>query len=163
MSRTIQQGRIKVWFVPTLTAPANPSLAEITTGTNLTPFLRDAGDSLLPMSGNLADASTADSRLNKTAPGTYGGDTGSMTLARDDEPADDDAWTALPRGAEGFLVVAWLGGSGTDFAIAATDEVTVAEIGVITRRQGYRPGNDIATFLSEYSIAEMYEDVTVAV
>lgn len=161
MAKLTYDGNIKVWFVPTLTTPAAPSLAEITAGTDLTPFLR--GGNLLPFAGSTVDAGTADSRFNSTVPGTFGGQEATIELTRDDTSANDDAWTALPRDQIGYIVIAWLGGSGASNAIAASDEVTTAQVQVISREMAAYGRNELARFTATLAILDTPdEDVTVA-
>jgi hypothetical protein len=154
-------GNIKVWWVTTLTSTTAPSLAEITAGVQLTPFMRSIS---LPFSGSVVDSGTADSRFNTTTPGTFGGQEASFTGTRDDVTADDDGYTALTRDSIGYLVISWTGGTGADNAIAATDKVDVWKAQVISRQKADYSRNSLAEFTSTFSILTVpSEDVTVAV
>lgn len=101
-------GRIAVYWVPSIASLAAPTVAEITAGVNLTPYmLRDGLKT--PSTGNTIDAADAATRFNSTAPGTYGGDAGSYKGHRDSKSTTDLAWTTLVKDAAGFLVVARAG------------------------------------------------------
>lgn len=123
MSRLTPDGFTKAWWVTTLSSLTAPSLAEITAGTELTPFITRTGIDI-PEEGTDADSSDLSSARDKSVPSTYGGPI-TIELYRDDGTGGgtDAAWTALPRLTIGYLVVARFGGTGTDNAIAVSDTV----------------------------------------
>lgn len=131
MSRQGSTEVIKVQFAPTVANKAAPTVAELTAGTDLTPFLtRDGLDT--PLEGSTIDTAGANSRYNSTGAGTYGGQPITLKMFRDSVAADDDAWSALPFGTTGYLVVRRFGGSSTAFA--ASQVVEVWPIEVVTRK-----------------------------
>ena len=155
MAKFTYDGNIKVWWVTTLTSTTAPSLAEITAGVELTPFMRSLS---LPFSGSVVDSGTADSRFNTTVPGTFGGQEASFTGTRDDVDANDDAYAALARDEIGYLVVSWTGGSGANNAIAATDEVDVWEAQVISRQNADYGRQTLGEFTSTFSILSVPDE-----
>lgn len=161
MARITPDGISKVWFVPTLSSTTSPSLAQIEAGTELTPFITPQGVNT-PDEGQEADASDLSSARDKTVPSTVSGQyTGEFY--RDDVPANDEAWSALPRLAEGYLVIARFGGSGTDNAIAATDSVEVTQVRVANRSNSGLPRGQVLRFSTVMSVsAEPVLDATVA-
>ena len=161
MARFIPDGVLKVSYVATIADTSAPTATEITAGTDLTPFLRGLST---PLEGSTVDISDASSKYNKTAAGTYGGQMVTAEFYRDDDQANDTVWNLLPRGTEGYFVVARRGGSGTDGAIAASDYVDVWPIEVITRNPADYARNEPTGFAVSCAVPnEPAEDVTVAV
>ena len=128
MARRSPDGESRLDFVLTLADPAQPTVTELGTAVPLTPFLLEWN---FPETGNTIETSDMSSSFNKQDAGTYGGDAGTLTAYKDDIPADDDAWTALPRLTRGFFVERLFGGG--DVAYAADDVVSVYP-GVVTAR-----------------------------
>lgn len=150
MPKYAYDGVMQLWFVPTLTLSA-PTLAQVTAGTNLTPYLRSL---TTPFAGSTVDAATADSRFNSTVAGRYGGQPLSATFTRDKLVADDDAYTTLAFGTTGYWAVAWRGGTGGSGALAATDRIDAFYIEVLSRQPAdYSPG----------SLAEVTVEVAVPI
>ena len=160
MARKGSTGEIRVWFVPTITSTAAPTVAEITAGTDLTPFLtRDGLDT--PQGAETIDVSDASSRQNKSAPGTYGGDVITLKCHRDSVNADDDAWTTLVRGTEGYIVVRRFGGSSV--AVAASQKVEVYPGEVSTRQPDPIAANEDQKFTTQFAVNGAINDsATVA-
>ena len=125
MARIQFTGTGKLYFVTTIAAPAAPTVAEITAGTELTPFLRQDGLNRSQDSG-LVDTATAASLFETTDIGTRSAKL-ELTLYRDSVAADDDAWAALPIGTRGYLVVLPFGGP------LAADRCEVWKIAVANR------------------------------
>ena len=158
MARLGSTGNIRVWFVPTVaSATLVPTAAEITAGTDLTPYLRRDGLTT-PRSGSTIDASDAANRINKTAPGNI--DLGALTLRLywDSTPADDDAWTALPEDTAGYIVVRRFGGSGV--AAAAAQIVEVYKGSVISREM-QQIGDEVQNFVVTFSIEDSNQAATL--
>lgn len=125
---------------------AQATIAEITAGVNLTPFLRRDGISERGAEGADVDVSDATSFWDATDIGTSGAKL-ELTLYREDEDADDDAWNALPRGTRAYLVVAPFGFSGVAGAPAATDRIEIWKIAVSSRRNAAIAANDPQLFM----------------
>lgn len=159
MSRRGSTGELRVSFVPTITDMSAPTAAQVTAGTDLSPFLTRDGVNT-PNSASTTDISDLANRRNKRAPGTFGGDDWTLKLYRDSVAADDDAWALLVQDLEGYLVIRRFGGS--DVAIAAADKVEVAQITVISRVMD-TPGADTPqTFTVVLAVADVDDDATVA-
>lgn len=160
MAKYIYDGVIKVSYVPTIADTAAPTITEIGAGVDLTPFLLGLDPAF---EGSTVDAATAESKFNKTVAGTYGGQPLNASFTRDNEQANDTAWSTLPRTTSGYFVIAMRGGSGTDGAIAATDYVDVWPIEVITRKPSAYSRNGLASFEVSSAVTDTPdEDVTVA-
>jgi hypothetical protein len=131
MARKGTTGESRVWFVPTIASGTlAPTVAELTAGTDLTPFLtRDGFDA--PQSASLIDASDAANRRNKNIPGNIDAGTLTLTGYRDSVTADDDFFAALPQDTAGFIVERPFGGSSV--AHAAAQKVNVFEVVVVSR------------------------------
>jgi hypothetical protein len=150
---------IKVHWVPTISSVTAPTEAEIAAGTELTPFITPAGINL-PDEGSEADASDLSSERDKSVPSTVGGNP-EAECYRDD--TTDTAWTTLTRGTSGYLVVARFGGSGTDNAIQATDEVEVWTVRVSSRNPVRVARGETQRFQSVFTVeADPEYSATVA-
>lgn len=161
MARFIPDGVLKVRYVPTIVNKSAPSMAEINAGTDLTPFLRGLST---PLEGSTVDVSDASSKYNKTAAGTYGGQTVNGEFYRDDVAANDTAYSLLPRGTKGNFVIARRGGSGTGGAIATGDKVDVWPIEVITRNPADYTRNEPTGFTVSCAVpGEPAEDVATVI
>lgn len=158
MSRQGFTGNGRLWFVASIANPAAPTVAELTAGIDLTPFL--VRDTLAtPASASTLDASDASSRQNKTAPGNYGGDPVTATFHRESVTADDDAWSTLVPDTDGNLVVRRFGGSA--LAPAAGHKVEVYPGSVNTRVMA--SGDQTQRFdLNWTTDGEVEQDATVA-
>ncbi len=159
MARGQSTGNLRADFVPTIASMIAPTVAELTAGTALGPFMpRDGLDT--PQEGETADNSDITSRYNKTSRGNYGGQPITLTLFRDEVAADDDAWTALPRGTSGYVVVRRFGGSTT--AWAASQKVEVFAIEVISRAMAPPAANENQRFVATCAVPQEPVDGTVA-
>lgn len=157
MAREQSTGVIRIWWLPAVPAnKAAPTLAEITAGVDLTPYLRRDGFNS-PKSGNTADTSDAASRYNKTAPGTYGGDPIAANFYRDSVGGSDLAWNTLippsevtPNGTAGAWLVRRFGGSSV--AAASGQRVEVWPAAVISAEMANIAANEAQYFVATCSI-----------
>jgi hypothetical protein len=128
MARIIADGEVRLHWVPGaagITDPAAPTVAELATGQDVTPFFSSFDT---PLDGEATPAADLSSAFNKTVAGTFGGN---VAVDSYRESVTDTAWGLWPRLTEGFFVIRRFGGS--DVAIVATDEVEVYKIRVVTR------------------------------
>jgi hypothetical protein len=111
-------GTGKIRWVTTLSSVSAPTATQINAGVDLTPWLRQDGLNRT-VTGNETDTADATDTFNKTDVGTYDA-TLEVTFLRDSVGASDTAFTTLPRGTRGYLVVAPMGwASGAATATAA--------------------------------------------
>lgn len=157
MARKGSVGEIKVWYVPTIANRAAPTTAELTAGTDLTPFLRRDGLQT-PNPGTTIDASDVSSLQNKNLPGSYGGDNVTIQAYRDD--TTDTAWTTLTRGASGYIVVRRFGGS--TVAAASANKVEVYPGAVISREPSASGDNEAQRFTVTWAVSDTVVDGVVA-
>lgn len=153
MARITPDGYTKIHFVPTIATPAAPTAAELAAGDELTPFLTPAGLDT-PETATDADTSSIASPRDFNVPATIGGDV-TGEFYRDDGTGSttDDAWTALPRLTQGYLVIARFGGSGTDNAITTGDTVEVWEVRVSERSNARITRGEALRFTSKFTVA----------
>lgn len=170
MPRYGTTGKIAVYWVPTIASIAAPTVAEITAGTNLAPYMTRDGLKT-PSTGNTIDAADAASAFNATAPGTFGGDAGSYMGHRDSKSTADTAWTTLAPGSIGFLVVARAGfhqnattGLGTPAGTpTVADRCEVYPATVISRAEEDTAENSTDRFTANLAFtAEPKQDAVVA-
>lgn len=124
MARRSPDGESRLVFVPAdgIADTATPTATELNAVTviDITPFAIEWD---FPESGQTVDTADMSSSFNKQDIGTYGGDSGSVTIFRESVDADDDAFDALPRGTRGYFVERMFGGA--DEAFAAADKVSI--------------------------------------
>lgn len=123
MARLAAEGNVKVHWLPAVAAKAAPTTAEITAGTDLTPYLPTSGVGI-DWTQNNASIDMLDESFTAEVIGTEGA-TITLTFIRDDTA--DDAWDLFDRGTNGFLLVSRFGDP------AATDIVEVYPV------QSHRP------------------------
>lgn len=113
--------RVKLMWVPTITAIAAPTVAEVGAGTDITPFLPP--DGFDPgLTTNAVDDSDLITGVDRSVPGSVGA-TVTLKGKRHIATADDDFWTLAERDEEGYLV--YRAGELYTAAFAAGQEVLV--------------------------------------
>lgn len=159
MARKQFTGTGRVKFAPTVVNLALPTIAEITAAVDLTCFMRQDG---LDRSQEAAviDVADACSLFDKTDIGTRNANL-TMTLYRDSEETDDDAWSALPIGTRGFLIVAMFGFSGVSNAPVAGDRCEVWPVAVSSRSNNAIAKNEPQIFSVTFAVPEAPNDDAV--
>jgi len=162
VARITPDGYTKIHFVPTVASPATITLVEIAAGEELTPFLTPAGLDT-PETATDADTSSIASPRDTTVPATYGGDMVGE-FYRDDGTGSttDDAWDALPRLTQGYIVIARFGGTDTDNAIKIADVVEVWEVRISERSNARITRGEALRFTSKFTVATDMVEGTVA-
>jgi hypothetical protein len=141
MGRIIPNEQTWVGFVSTIAAAdLEPTAAEVTAATDLTPFLMSLNAS---SQGNQVPTPSFDSLFETSITGTSQA-TFSADFYRDD--TDDAAWDALPRGTKGYFIVSRFGGSGTDQKPVAGDVCEVWPVEVTSRTAANMQNNAVQTF-----------------
>ena len=162
MARITPDGYTKIHFVVTVASPVAITLVEIAAGDELTPFLTPAGLDT-PEDGTDADSSSIASPRDFTVPATIGGDiTGEFYRDDGTGSTTDDAWDALPRLQQGYLVIARFGGGGADNAIQVADVVEVWEVRVSQRSNSRITRGEVLRFTSTFAVAADMVEGTVA-
>lgn len=124
IARLIPNERTRVHFAPTIVNLAAPTVSEINGGVELTGFLVTLDAST---SGNTVPTPSFDTLFETSISGTVSA-TFTAEFYRDDE--GDLAWDTLPRGTDGFFVVARFGWAGADPVAGDTCEVWPVRITV---------------------------------
>lgn len=146
MPRTIADGEVLINFAPTIANTSAPTVAELTAGTDVTPFLSTIDT---PLDGDAVDSSDLASAFNKTVAGTYGGNI-TAEMYRDD--TTDTAWTTFDRNTEGYFVIRRFGGSGTAWAIS--DSAEVYYVRIITKSPTSLDRNSVQMFSIDAAVLE---------
>lgn len=160
MARYQPKGNTRAFWVTTISNTSAPTVAEINAGFELTGYLRGDGITT-PQSGSTIDVSSMDSRFNKTAPGTFGGDPNSLKLYRDSVSGTDLAYTTLARDTAGYLVIR----EGVPFstAIAASQRFHVTQGTIISREMQPTADNEPRHFVCQMSVEAVPVDNAVSV
>jgi hypothetical protein len=107
MARLTSEGKVKIYKVPTIVNQNAPTAAEVTAGTNLTPYLPTAGVEI-NWTQNNATLPMLDESFTVSAVGTESAEI-TLTGVRDDTLGTDLFWSAFSRGENFFLVVGRFG------------------------------------------------------
>ena len=158
MARLIPNENTQVHFLPTVAdEDLNPTVGEIEGGTDLTDFILTLDGST---TGNTLPTPTFASLFETSISGTVTA-TFTAEFYRDDET--DTAWDTLPRGTDGYFVVARFGFSGTDGAPVADDDCEVWPVRITARSAMALTNNEVQRFGIEAAIPqEPNEDATVS-
>ena len=122
MAKFAYDGKTRAAFVPTITNIAAPTVAQITAGTDLSPFITKNGLST-PSNLNMVASGALAETFDAEVPGTFGGPI-ELTMFRD--VPTDAAWELFTFGTEGYIVIRYGVLSATAFA--STNDVEVYAI-----------------------------------
>lgn len=149
MARIIPNENTWVGFATS--TPANlsaPTVSEINTATNLTPFVTSINAS---SQGNTVPTPDLSTLFETNIPGTVQA-TFTADFYRDDET--DTAWTTLDRGTEGCFLISRFGGSGTGNKPTSGDYVEVWPVLIVSRTAGALSSNTVQTFTVTASVPQ---------
>lgn len=107
MAKTTSEGKVKVYFLPTVASESAPTVANIAAGTNITPFLPTSGVAV-EWTQNNASIPMMDEAFTPEQIGTESASI-ALTFTRDEVVADDDAFALFDRGLQGFLLISRFG------------------------------------------------------
>lgn len=156
MARLIPNERTWIGFATAVANIAAPTAAEITAATNLTGFCVSLNAA---SQGNTVPTPSFDTLFETSVPGTVQAQF-QADFYRDDE--NDDAWETLPRGTEGFFIIARFGGTGANNKPIATDHVEVWPVKVTSRTMQNLASNQVQMFSVQCSVpVEPDEDAAV--
>ena len=127
-----------------------PSAAEVAAATELTDFIISLTASA---QGNAVPTPKLKSLFEPSIPGTSSAQF-SAEMYRDSVPADDIAWTTLPRNTAGVFYIARFGGTGTDLLPVADDEIEVWPVRVTSRAASAMSSNTAQTFSLTCSVPQ---------
>lgn len=114
-------GKIKIYFVPTISNIAAPTVAQLNAGTDLSSFITKDGLTV-PADQNNVDVAVLSDTFDAQVVGSFGGAI-ELTGVRHVADADDDFWNLAAYGLTGYLVIRR--GPPTATAWAATQKVEV--------------------------------------
>lgn len=101
MSRYFRRGKSKIFFTPTIVAPAAPTRAEVTSATDLTPQIADIGG--LQFTNSPIATPDLATTFTTQIPGEDTADNPTLTFYDDD--AATTIRTALAKGTQGYLIL----------------------------------------------------------
>jgi len=156
MGRIIPNENSYIGFNPTLTGTVSgPKVADFTSAIDLTHQTVSLNAS---STGNTVPTPSLDTLFETSITGTsaasFSGD-----FYRDDVTADDLAWTTLPRGTQGYFLIARFGGK----PAAAGRKCEVWPVRVTSRSMANMANNTVETFTVTCAVpVEPDEDAVVA-
>jgi hypothetical protein len=149
MADMLNDGNIKVTYVPVIANIAAPTTTELGAGTDLECLI--TADGLSPSSDEdtIAIPKLCET-TNSQAPGraTYSFD---LTFVRQEDEDDDVAWTTMLRRTEGFLVLRYGVPHATAWTAAQQVQVYPGSCG--ERRPQQPEANGATTFMSTWYVA----------
>jgi hypothetical protein len=108
MAKVAAENKVKVYFLPTAASVSAPTVANITAGTHLTPWMPVDGLDIGTTQNN-AELTILDDGTTLQAVGTEVVGPVNMTFTRDSTAGDDDPWVLFVRGLTGFILVSRFG------------------------------------------------------
>lgn len=160
MARIIPNEQSWLGFLPAVASVAAPTVAEITAGKDLTPYLISLNAST---QGNTVPTPDISTLFETSVPGTVQASL-SADFYRDDAAglSGDLAWKTLPRKTTGFFVIQRFGAT-PGVAPIATAKVEVWPATVVSRTMSNMSSNTVMTFTVTCSIPQVpNEAATVA-
>lgn len=146
MADMLNDGNIKVTYVPTIDDISAPTTAELAAGVELECLITTLAPSIDEETVTVPKLCET---ITAQAPGRTSYAWG-LTMVRKDEPAEDVGWTTLIRGTTGYLVLRF--GVPYETAYADGDQVQVYP-GKAGERMDQQPENNGATlFLSNWYV-----------
>lgn len=161
MSTLIPNENCWIGFSDTMPAAEDlsPSAAEVAAATELTDFIISLTANA---QGNTVPTPKLKSLFETSIPGTSTAQF-SAEMYRDSVPAEDIAWTTLPRGTTGVFYISRFGGTGAELLPIAGDKVESWPVAVTSRSASPMTSNTAQTFSLTCSVpVEPNEDATVA-
>ena len=140
MPRFMRKGTTKIWFAPTVTNPAAPTVAQITAGTRLDTALSEISG--FTFSNSPIDTPDMSSTFVAKIQGEDTVEDSSMTFYED--TTSNPIMTALSKGANGYVVIFYAGLAGA--APAAGDKCEVWPVTVSSNARQYTANNEAAKF-----------------
>ncbi|PXY20879.1 hypothetical protein [Prauserella muralis] len=150
MADMLNDGNIRLTYVPAIADPAAPTTTELTAGIDLECLVTADGLNISVDEETVSVQKLCETS-NSQAPGrsTYGI---TLTIVRQDEETEDVGWTTLKRGTAGFLVMRY--GVAHDQAWAASDKVQVFPGKCGERRPQQPEANGATLFQSQWFVGK---------
>jgi hypothetical protein len=152
MSTLIPNENCWIGFADVAPAGADlvPTAAEVAAADELTEFIISLTAN---STGNTVPTPRLSSLFESSIPGTS---TAAFTaeMYRDSVPAEDKAWTMLPRNTAGTFYISRFGGTGTGLLPIAADHVETWPVRVTSRTASAMTSNTAQTFTLTCSVPE---------
>jgi hypothetical protein len=145
------------WAANIAQAALIPKLAELTSATELTDFIININAS---STGNVVPIPKLKSAFETSIPGTTTA-TFTAEMYRDSVPANDTAWTTLPKAASGFFIISRFGGTGVGKKPTTGDTVEVWPVNVSSRTASALASNTAQTFTLTCSVPVVPNEAAV--
>lgn len=148
MADMLNDGNIKVTYVPTIADISAPTASELSAGTDLECLITSFDPTVNEQAISVKKLCQI---TNSEKPGTVTYQF-QMTMVRKETSSEDVGWTTLLRNTEGYLVVRY--GVPYDTAYAAGDDVQVYPGASGARRPQPPEANSPTTFISQWYVSE---------
>jgi hypothetical protein len=156
MARFMRKGKTKVYFVPTISNKAAPTVAEITAGTVLTASIAEMNG--FTFSNNPIDTPDMSTAFVNKIPGEDSVDDSNIVFYEDD--TTDTLRTSQAKGTNGYIVTFPKGTAGA--SPAAADKAEVWPVTIASNSRQYTADNEAAKFQVVYAITAPPVEATVA-
>lgn len=160
MAKIIPNAQTYVGFATSVANINAPTAAEITAAVDLTGLTISLNAS---SQGNVVPTPTFDTLFETSIVGTSTASF-SADFYRDSTLAQDKAWTALPRGTNGYFVISRFGGSGSpNHKPITSDVVEIWPVAVVSRTMANMANNTVQNFTVTCAVpVQPNEGATVA-
>lgn len=149
MADMLNDGNIKVTYVPSIANISAPTTTELTAGTDLECLI--TADGFQPtVNEEVVSVPKLCETISAEAPGRATHQI-VLTMVRQDESAEDVGWTTMLRGTSGYLVVRY--GVAYDTAYAVSDDVQVFPGKSGERRPQPPEANGATQFQSQWYVS----------
>lgn len=145
MARFMRKGVTKIWFVPTIASLSAPTATEINGGTKLDPQLDEING--FNYTNNPIESRDMSTAFVGNVPGEDSVADSNMTFHED--KVTNPIKTALAKGVNGNIVIAYAGTAGSN--AAAGDKVDVWPVTVASTSRAYTTGNETAKYQTVFA------------
>lgn len=149
MSRYFRRGTTKIYFVPTITNTASPTVAQLAAGTELTCEVAEISG--FAFQNNPIDVPDMCAEFVKKIPGEDTADDSEMTFYEDD--TSNPLLVTLAKGQQGYIVFFPYGTGGAN--PIAGDDCEVWPVSVAKTTREWSAGNDPARFMTTFTITNV--------
>ena len=148
----VYEQQTSVRFVPTIASTAIPpttaTTAEITAGTDLTPYVTKDGVQP-PTNQNMVDTGSIDTNFDSQEPGSFGGPF--VLILKKKRGTAEVAWTTISYGLTGYLVVSYDNFGGDNVPVAG-DKIQIFPVKAHEPLMNNSAANEEQKFTTNFAV-----------
>ncbi len=144
MGKAVYEGKNYVYWALTVASTAAPTVANITSAKNWTPYITKDGITV-PANSNMVDTAGINSVYDAQEVGSWGGGALELTMFRDDT-TETDSYDAIVYGTRGFVIISRFGPA------IATKKVEVWPAAMHNPTLMQSAANEVQKFMAPFAI-----------